>query len=106
MKEGLDSSAEARVGRARRGSRAVVVGGEVREMAEALREGGPRKREGGGARSGCLVAEEGESVDMVESSDRMSISVAGASLSVIKGKTMGQTQGSLAPSPLARTPLA
>lgn len=66
MKEGLDSRAGARVERVRRGSRAVVVGGEVREMAEVLREGGPRKREGGGARSGCLVAEEGERVDMVD----------------------------------------
>lgn len=27
-------------------------GGEDREMAEVLRDGGPRKREGGGARSG------------------------------------------------------
>lgn len=67
MKEGLDSRAGARAGRVRKGSRAVVVGGEVREMAEALRDGGPRKRDGGGARSGFFVAEEGERVDMVES---------------------------------------
>ena len=43
-----------------------AVGGEVRETLEALREGGPRKREGGGARWGCAVlgaaADDGERV--------------------------------------------
>lgn len=55
----------------KRGSRVwgVVVGGEVREMAEVLRDGGPRKREGGGARSGWRVdveAEGGERVDIAK----------------------------------------
>ena len=37
----------------------MVEGGEERDMAEVLRDGGPRKREGGGARSGCLFEELG-----------------------------------------------
>lgn len=53
----------------RRGGRVGVVVdaevgwpvGEERERFEALREGGPRKREGGGARKGC-VDEGGERV--------------------------------------------
>lgn len=43
--------------------------GWLRETLEALREGGPRKREGGGARWGWVVlgaaAEDGERVDIL-----------------------------------------
>lgn len=65
MKEGLDSRGGARAERVRRrGSRVSVFGGEFREMAELLRDGGPRKREGGGARLGCAV-EDGVRVAMM-----------------------------------------
>ena len=54
----------------RRGARGCCEGAEAaggRLMLEALREGGPRKRNGGGGRWGWgLAADEGERVDIVD----------------------------------------
>ncbi len=52
-----------------RGARCLGSGGadgEAREMVEALREGGPRKREGGGSRWWWgVAAEDGDNVDIL-----------------------------------------
>ncbi len=67
---GGDAGSGARVERERRrgarGCDGVVVDAGVRLMLEALREGGPRNREGGGGREGWgVAAEEGERVDIL-----------------------------------------